>query len=448
MNDKLNIPKELKVGFRDRGDTYTAKLGYVIYYDNKNKLRKETSFNGWVDKKIPFLDKEPNKPTEGFVLNKNVGGGRSYSWHDHARLEKIRIWDPRDFEFEITTPNLLYILQHCNCYKGKGLEGSFVYAWQGKDLILLPTSCPEYQSSIEFTKLQTTTVKVKELKEGATYTTKQTQDLVYVGRKDYWFALDKTQDNWRRSKTLRTKSLTAGFKKIFVFWNEKKKNKKGEVKGGLVFLDSLKTISCLKQDVMHPDFAFFNEKYEKTVNVCKVVGVELKPTTQKHFQGELVTERTMAQMNKEYQSYEWFANKEGSENTFLMFEEQLDYRYNYGRTGDTNKMVYKYKLNKPDKLVVFDKASGSILRVQDPDHDSSPYTTTYLENGWRNTPWRQTLSDEKLAKVRNKINTDFPQKMDLWVVLENGKKYRLKDYEKKCDEPYNDHYWGDEEFDS
>lgn len=37
------IPKRINVGFRNRSDTYTKKLAYIIYYDEKGKLRKETS---------------------------------------------------------------------------------------------------------------------------------------------------------------------------------------------------------------------------------------------------------------------------------------------------------------------------------------------------------------------------------------------------------------------
>ena len=39
--DSFFIPKKLAVGFNKRSDTYTGKIGYVIYYDAMNKLRKE-----------------------------------------------------------------------------------------------------------------------------------------------------------------------------------------------------------------------------------------------------------------------------------------------------------------------------------------------------------------------------------------------------------------------
>ena len=41
------LPKKIKAGYIKREDTYTGKLAYVIYYDEKNTLRKEKSWNSW-----------------------------------------------------------------------------------------------------------------------------------------------------------------------------------------------------------------------------------------------------------------------------------------------------------------------------------------------------------------------------------------------------------------
>ena len=141
MNTTIFIPKTIKVGYQNRNDTYTQKLAYVIYYDQKNVLRKQKSWEGWRDKNI-----EPqefvNEPTSGFVLNKKVGDYKS-DWNH--RKAYCRVYDPRNYEFEITIENLLYILENSNSIKGKGLEGEFVYGWSGKDLILIPTSSPDYK---------------------------------------------------------------------------------------------------------------------------------------------------------------------------------------------------------------------------------------------------------------------------------------------------------------
>lgn len=41
MNSNMFIPSKLKIGFCERSDTFTKKLAYVIYYDEKGKLRSK-----------------------------------------------------------------------------------------------------------------------------------------------------------------------------------------------------------------------------------------------------------------------------------------------------------------------------------------------------------------------------------------------------------------------
>ena len=253
--DKLIIPTKCKVGFNTRGDTYTGKLGYIIYNDGK-VWRKEPSWEDWREKYMPIEEYEAmkldhfnsevrrytelfnkykgvekpsynyhyvweivnkfdtveeylkdsrcdnyetfrfyihkvstditinpiefdNVPTEGFVLNKKAGGGR-YSWN--PRQTYCRVYDPRGWEFEITIPNLLFILECSNSMKGKGIEGEFVYSWDGKDLVLLPCNSEDFQSSKQFTELQKGKVVAKNLKIGATYIDKSGNNLLYLGK--------------------------------------------------------------------------------------------------------------------------------------------------------------------------------------------------------------------------------------------------------------------------
>ena len=186
MNSTIFLPKKIKVGFNLRQDTYTGMLGFVIPHDGK-KWRQEVSWENWRQKpgmKVNAgyeLDKDgkpnyrkqiqitlgdevnpiefTNEPMEGFVLNKKAGGkaGSSSSWN--IRNEVVRVYDPRNFEFEISVPNLLYILENANSYKGKGLEGKFIYGWDGKNLVLIPEESPEYQNMIKFTELHSKNVK-------------------------------------------------------------------------------------------------------------------------------------------------------------------------------------------------------------------------------------------------------------------------------------------------
>lgn len=185
------IPKQINVGYQERENTYTGKLAYIIYFDEKGVLRKEKSWNSWRDKNIEnkILD---NAPTEGFVLNKKAGG---YDTGWNHRQTYTRVYDPRGFEFEITIENLLYILENTNSIKGKGLEGQFIYAWGGKDLILIPTSSPDYKELTKFNDIihNNLTIKAKELKVGATYLTKDNDELVYMGRFDYYYEWSKNK---------------------------------------------------------------------------------------------------------------------------------------------------------------------------------------------------------------------------------------------------------------
>lgn len=180
MNNNIFLPDKIKVGYQNRQDTYTGKLAYVIYYDQKGVLRKEKSWSGWRDHKIDAND-YTNEPTSGFVLNKKVGG-YSNGW-DH-RQTYVRVFDPRGFEFEISVPNLLYILANTSSIIGKGLEGDFVYGWEGTELLLIPTNSPDYKTLSEYNNKLKSGNKYKgtDLIAGATYQTKNNNNLVYMGR--------------------------------------------------------------------------------------------------------------------------------------------------------------------------------------------------------------------------------------------------------------------------
>ena len=184
MKSNIFIPKTINVGYQNRSGTYTGKLAYVIYYDEKGKLRKEASWNGWRDEKIPNEEFD-NVPTSGFVLNKKVGDYSS-GW-DH-RQAYCRVYDPRNFEFEITIENLLYILENANSIKGKGLEGEFVYGWDGKDLVLMPVESPDYKQIVEYNKVvhNKERIKARDLIVGATYLSKNNDEQIYMGKFEHY----------------------------------------------------------------------------------------------------------------------------------------------------------------------------------------------------------------------------------------------------------------------
>ena len=243
MSSQLYIPDELAVGYQERSGTYTGKLAYVIYKDKSGKLRKEASWNSWRSNKIePSYYK--NEPTEGFVLNKKVGGYKS-DWN--FRQAYVRVYDPRGFEFEITVPNLIFILENCDCTRGKGLEGKFVYAWDKKDLVLLPTNTQSYKQSNNFTELQSQNVRTKSLVKGYTYTTKKQEDWIYIDK----LPIHRNgSSNYTERLSRSNNDLTQ-----FIFYRE----------GNFRAFDNIpKTFACVKSDVVHPDYADLLDAYMKS----------------------------------------------------------------------------------------------------------------------------------------------------------------------------------------
>ena len=144
MKTNLFIPTKIKVGFQKRTDTFTGKLAYVIYYDEKGKIRKETSWSNWRDDKIEAVEFD-NTARNGFLFNKGI---KRDGYHWGSGRSVIRVYDPRDFEFEITVDNLIGILMHSDVSKRDIVENC-VYAWTGGDLVLLPTNSEEYRQSVE-----------------------------------------------------------------------------------------------------------------------------------------------------------------------------------------------------------------------------------------------------------------------------------------------------------
>ena len=181
MNSNLIIPDVIMVGFQKREDTFTGHLGYVTMIDDKGVHRKKDSWEGWRDKAIEPM-KIDNKPTNGFNFNKGV---QRYGYHGSGR-SMVRVHDERGFEFEVSVDNALGIMMNTDVLK-REIQGECVYAWQGKDLILLPVNSEEYRSAIEFTQRQRKKFSARDLKKGHTYSLKRSaEEMVYIGYYHYF----------------------------------------------------------------------------------------------------------------------------------------------------------------------------------------------------------------------------------------------------------------------
>ncbi len=248
------IPKKIHVGFQSRNDTFTGKLAYIVYEDEKGVIRKQTSWDGWRDKKIDAVVFD-NTPTR-YVINKGVqrngyfGTGRSIA----------RIYDSRDFEFEISIDNLIGILMHSDISK-RDIHEECVFAWYGKDLVLLPVNSEEYQSSMAYTDKQSLKVSAKDLVKGYTYEVKKASSdctLIYIG-----YLPNYTQTRYQALKG------QSGGKKKHVFYDTNYKRFE---------TPSVSTLARVVSEEVHVDFAKLDSQYQTSAEHLRIVDFNVVDT--------------------------------------------------------------------------------------------------------------------------------------------------------------------------
>ena len=187
----LNFPMKVKVGFQKREDTYNGKLAFVTYYNLDNSVKNEKAFNDWISNDIELMELD-NTPQKGYILNKGI---KRYSDFGGS-VQKIRIHDPRGFEFEITIDNLIELTQYSDIYSQE-ISQECVLAWSGNQIYLVPTNSDTY---IQLAKIrEESEIKIFEKKEklniGYTYATKTMPNLYYLGKLDggdMFFTNDRT----------------------------------------------------------------------------------------------------------------------------------------------------------------------------------------------------------------------------------------------------------------
>ena len=343
-NERLNIPKTLKVGFQNRKDTYSGKLAYVTYINKDGDIAKLKSWEGWRDKNID-IETYHNIPIDGFVLNRRVGGYKS-GWN--YRNTACRVYDPRGFEVEISVENLLFILQECTSTKGKGLEGKFVYSWSGSELILLPVECEDYKQSMELLSKQEKITK-KDLKIGASYKAKDRDYLIYIGKME-WFIWERVykelpnKNGWGTYISEKWDEATRVLMPTFIDIN----------KNEFVGCNNMKNLDFLiEENVISPD------EVESYVDNYKTT-----PAYRTQFINELTLNKNLSKwesfkndFNKHYAS---LYLKYPDSNSFLEYEVCKDIKYN----GETlNSFLYKksYKdENEKNELIDFFKLNADI----------------------------------------------------------------------------------------
>lgn len=268
INNTLYIPTTTVVGFQNRNDTFTGKLGYVIYKDHTGKLRKEKSWQGWRDHSIDPLTFE-NTPQTGFTFNKGITRG-GYDWFSDTTT-KVRVWDPRDFEFEISVGNLIALLMHSDVSK-RDIQQPCVYAWAGTELVLLPTNSEEYQQSVKYTDKQKMKFSARDLVIGHTYTPKKDkEDVVYLGRLDQYKFVYRSDEHESEGSYL-SSLTTEGYSKL----DKAKQHVFMGVTSGQVHIKNPSSYLafCASQEVI-PQLASMLDQYYHLIQSQPISGIKL-----------------------------------------------------------------------------------------------------------------------------------------------------------------------------
>lgn len=413
MKSQLNIPTKIRVGFNRRNDTYTKKLGYVIYYDEKGKLRKETSFESWrhkVGAEFREYDNETkqtitgvhgedmapvdydNVPTEGFVLNKKAGG---YSTGWNHRATYCRIFDPRGFEFEISIPNLLFILQETNSIKGKGLEGSFVYSWDGKDIVLLPTTSQEYKESQEFTSLKTLKVGKTDVVEGCTYLTKDQKEIIYLGRYN-WYEMGYDKDYRSKFVSIQNKQH------IFVYVD--KINDSFETTYPFLLLGGFTGLAKRISTDPISNFAEIFDKFAKSRFSTKPIGLESKPFKVRF--KEVDVKSTTSWYNDQIEGDYYLKD---NDNRYIKYSITPISDYQNQNSYDRGGIVFKgYDLVKVGSV----QFENGVLRTESNSHNN------YFD-------WRTNKVNYRFYTQEELMNKEF---VSVFVKLESGNNVEINKY--------------------
>jgi len=100
MKSEIIVPKKCKVGFNIRKDTYTKKLGYVIYHDGK-VWRKQASWESWREKYISTEEYQTAKQkafddyvdyhTKQYNIYANMKpGDHGYNYYEQYRNQTLK----------------------------------------------------------------------------------------------------------------------------------------------------------------------------------------------------------------------------------------------------------------------------------------------------------------------------------------------------------------------
>lgn len=154
-------------------------LAFVTHKNDKGELKQPKSFDKWINKDIPLSELD-NTPLEGFKIQQTIK--RSSDWFGSG-ANKWRILDPRGFYVEISSDNLLALIDNVNIID-RTIQDKCIYAWSGKTLSLIPTSTDIYKNAVRTTELAHLSESFKNVKVGDTIILKDCNfsEVLYLGK--------------------------------------------------------------------------------------------------------------------------------------------------------------------------------------------------------------------------------------------------------------------------
>ena len=377
----LYIPKKIKVGFQERQGTFTGKLAYIIYFDDKDVLRKEKSWQSWRDSNIEPIEFE-NTPRNGYLFNKGIKRD-GYYWGSGRSV--IRVYDPRDFEFEVTVDNLIGILMHSDVSKRDIVE-ECIFAWEGTELVLLPINSEIYQASLNFTKKQGENLSAKTLVKGYTYNQKKTEEvLTYIG---YYKWYDWKYDSGYYNKTHKSMG------KKHIFYN-----------GEHYITPAIQTFSSVNNEEIAENYSTLVENFFKTMHSQPIVSFKIAPTPIKKYEEKL---------HNNYRAIHLYKEEDGLVKTYnLQYRDDEYWKKHNSVFSDSNETETRF---------VFEDKSMSQI------HTQNPYS--YWQNNNKG-PLHKTLIAKAVALGYQPENIKFEECVvvleseqfthgDFVFVLENG----------------------------
>jgi hypothetical protein len=194
MNKNIKVFSKIFVGANER-----TKLGFMTPYEENAAFEKrKATILQWLKsyknsqsiyENGRFVRSEPdpnsqtvhdNVPLDGFTITDDIkrvywGGGNVV----------FRVMDPRGFELEISSQNLMMLISHTDLLKGV-IQGKCLWGRDGATNILLHETSEEYASAIKAaeTVKRPSKIAASMLRVGGVYRNSQGQVLKYLGKFD------------------------------------------------------------------------------------------------------------------------------------------------------------------------------------------------------------------------------------------------------------------------